>query len=94
MTTLNPKYYLPISSFTNALLLDCYYEPNPHDVIYATNNTINNLIKYGRLGDAHKLFGEMLIRDVVTYSLLISGYGKYKILDKLSIFTMKWFHKE
>ncbi|KAJ9176373.1 hypothetical protein P3X46_011692 [Hevea brasiliensis] len=78
ITTLAPKY-LPISSSTSTLLLDTYCEPNPHEVIYNKNRIIGNMIKSGNLHAAHNLFDEMVIRDVVTYNLLISGHGKYGI---------------
>ncbi|KDP26607.1 hypothetical protein JCGZ_17765 [Jatropha curcas] len=75
--TLTPKY-LPISSWSSsALLLDSYCEPNPRDYIYSKNRVVDNLIKSGRLDAAHKLFDQMLMRDVVTCNLMIFGYGKY-----------------
>ncbi|XP_050207130.1 putative pentatricopeptide repeat-containing protein At3g47840 [Mercurialis annua] len=79
-TTLTPKHYLTISSSTNTLLsLDSYCAPNPQESVYSNNRIINGLIKTRQLGHAHKLFDEMLIRDVVTYNLLISGHGKHGV---------------
>ncbi|XVE85092.1 hypothetical protein DITRI_Ditri17bG0064500 [Diplodiscus trichospermus] len=44
---------------------------------YYKNQTLNELIKSGRLNDAQNLFNQMSTRDSITYNLLISGHGRY-----------------
>ena len=54
-----------------------YCDRNPHLGIYYINETINDLIKSGRLNDAQSLFNQMSTRDSITFNLLISGHGRY-----------------
>ncbi|KAK6252522.1 hypothetical protein QUC31_014242 [Theobroma cacao] len=68
LTTLAPSNF---KSFTS------YCDPSPHLGIYYKNETINDLIKSGRLNDAQNLFNQMPTRDSITYNLLISGHGRY-----------------
>lgn len=76
ITTLAPMCTSMVP-LTASLLLDSYSQPNPQLNIYSSNRTIDDFVTSGHLNSAKKLFDEMPARDVVTYNLLISGYGKF-----------------
>ncbi|KAJ4827819.1 hypothetical protein Tsubulata_026156 [Turnera subulata] len=74
--------YQPVASYQSpfsSLNLDSYFEPDTQVTVYSQNRTIDDLIKSGQLSTARELFDEMPMCDVVTYNLLISGYGKFGI---------------
>ncbi|XP_063940262.1 pentatricopeptide repeat-containing protein At2g13600 isoform X2 [Daucus carota subsp. sativus] len=63
---------IPLTS----LQLDTYIQPSDRDTIYSYNKAIDYQVKYGSLSYAHQLFDEMIVRDVVTWNAMISGYNK------------------
>ncbi|XP_042983776.1 putative pentatricopeptide repeat-containing protein At3g05240 isoform X2 [Carya illinoinensis] len=77
ITTFKPKCTVIMASSPPCLVLDSYCESNAQEGVYSKNREIDDLIKSGQLNSALNLFDEMLVRDVVTYNLLISGYGQY-----------------
>ncbi|KAF5443138.1 hypothetical protein F2P56_035724 [Juglans regia] len=77
ITTFKPKCTVLMVSSPPCLVLDSYCESNAQEGVYSKNREIDDLIKSGQLNSALNLFDEMLVRDVVTYNLLISGYGRY-----------------
>ncbi|KAG2702002.1 hypothetical protein I3760_06G070300 [Carya illinoinensis] len=77
ITTCKPKCTVIMASSPPCLVLDSYCESNAQEGVYSKNREIDDLIKSGQLNSALNLFDEMLVRDVVTYNLLISGYGQY-----------------
>ncbi|KAH0991681.1 hypothetical protein GBA52_003164 [Prunus armeniaca] len=78
-TTFAPNFnaYAAITSSTSSLHFDSYCEPSAQDHVYFNNRKIDSLIKSGDLNSALNWFDEMLVYDVVTYNLLISGHGRY-----------------
>lgn len=76
--TFTQSYSTPITaSSTSSLSLDSYFEASASDQVYSNNRRINSLIKSGDLNHALKVFDEMLVYDVVTYNMLISGHGRF-----------------
>ncbi|XP_052205867.1 pentatricopeptide repeat-containing protein At4g33990 [Diospyros lotus] len=69
--------YGPASVPTPTPLLISYLETSFSASVYSRNRAIDKEIKSGSLNSAQKLFDEMPIRDVVTWNLLVSGFGRY-----------------
>ncbi|KAK7278901.1 hypothetical protein RJT34_23940 [Clitoria ternatea] len=44
--------------------------------LFVDNNLVNLYSKFNKMGDAHKIFDEMLVRSTVTWTTLIKGYLK------------------
>ncbi|XP_028099717.1 putative pentatricopeptide repeat-containing protein At3g25970 [Camellia sinensis] len=79
MTIFTRKYIPIMTSPTATLPMNSYFETSFQSNVYACNRIIDNKIKSGPLDSALKLFDEMPNRDVVSWNLLISGYGKYEL---------------
>ncbi|KAH6819877.1 hypothetical protein C2S53_012838 [Perilla frutescens var. hirtella] len=55
--------------------------------IYSCNRIINDLMKFGSLTSAVKLFDEMTDRDVITWNIMISGhYRRGFLAESLSLY--------
>ncbi|KAH7857890.1 hypothetical protein Vadar_017625 [Vaccinium darrowii] len=77
ITTFTSKRIPMTAAIATLLPLDSYRQTSFQSNVYACNRAIDCQIKSGSLNAALKLFDEMPIRDVVTWNLVISGYGRY-----------------